>query len=493
MDVSEKIRQKLRLLPDKPGCYIMRDRRGRIVYVGKAVSLRKRVQSYFRDAGLRSASPKLRSLVHSVADIDHIVARSEAEAILTEGQLIKDYRPRYNVSFRDDKRFLLLRADLRAPFPRFRTCRIRRDDGATYFGPYASSAAARAALEFIEKKFGLRKCAPRIPTLEDHRHCINDIVRHCSAPCVQAISEAEYAQRVEQACAFLEGKAPGHLGELRGAMQEAATARDFERAAAIRDTLFMLTAVVKQRARVAAPPPVRAAEAMAGVRGLQQALGLERTPRLIEAYDVSNISGTLAVASLVCSVDGLPNRSRYRRFRIRTVGGADDPRMIGEAIFRRFARLREEGGEPASLVLVDGGITQVRAARDALEGTGFGGVPVAGLAKEEERIYVAGREAPIALPRDSGALRVLQHIRDEAHRFALAYHRRLRARRLRESVLDDIPGVGEQRKQQLLKRFGSVLRLSKASEAEIASVSGVGAAMARRIREELSRDHSSEA
>ena len=243
MKIPERVKRKLDDLPDRPGCYMMRDRRGRIVYVGKAASLRKRVRSYFRDATFRNAPPKLRGLIRSVADIDIIVVRTEAEALLTEGRLIKDYKPRYNVSFRDDKRFLLLRADPDVPFPRLKLCRIRRKDPARYFGPYASSAAARATLDFAEKQFGLRKCTPRIPDRDTYRHCMNDIIRHCSAPCIGTVDETGYHERFEEACAFLRGERPTILQELRDAMGAAAAALDFERAAALRDTWLALCAV----------------------------------------------------------------------------------------------------------------------------------------------------------------------------------------------------------------------------------------------------------
>ncbi|MCK5850505.1 MAG: GIY-YIG nuclease family protein, partial [Kiritimatiellae bacterium] len=182
MKLPEKLREKLGNIPDSPGCYIMRDRRGRIIYVGKAVSLRKRVKTYFREATLRRGSPKLRGLVRSVYDIEFVLTRNEAEALLTEGQLIKDYKPRYNISFKDDKRFMLLKADVDDVFPVLRVCRIKRDDGAIYFGPYTSSSATRATLDFVEKRFGLKKCGPKEPNKETHKHCLNDIIRFCSAP-----------------------------------------------------------------------------------------------------------------------------------------------------------------------------------------------------------------------------------------------------------------------------------------------------------------------
>jgi excinuclease ABC subunit C len=487
VNIPEAVREKLRGLPDKPGCYLMRDRRGKIVYVGKAVSLRKRVQSYFRDATLRRASPKLRGLIRSVADLDIIVVRNEAEAVLTEGRLIKEYRPYYNVSFRDDKRFLLLRADPDEPWPRFDLCRLRRDDRCLYFGPYASAAAARVTLDFIEKRFGLRKCTPRLPDNETYRHCINDIVRYCSAPCTGNISRAGYHERFEEACAFLRGQRLEYLDEVRGRMEEASRHLRFEEATALRDLLFHLHDTIRQHARVAATPEMRRDAALRGIEELQTVLALPSVPTLIEGFDVSTISGTHAVAAMVSAVDGLPRRNRYRRFRIRDVAQSDDPAMMAEAIRRRYARLLAEGGDLPGLVLVDGGITQLRAARHELDRLGLAQVPAAGLAKRYEEIYRPDAEQPLRLPRDSEALRVLQRLRDESHRFALTYHRRLRGRRIRESVLDEIPGIGPRRKQQLLAYFGSVRKLAAAGAGEIEQVPGVGPELASAIREALDR------
>ena len=481
MNLPERVKQKLRELPDRPGCYLMRDRRGEIIYVGKAVSLRRRVQSYFRLGTLRHADPKLRGLIRSVADLEIIAARTEAEAILTEGQLIKDYRPRYNVDFRDDKRFLLLRVDRRQPFPWFELCRIRREDGREYYGPYASAASARAALDFIEKRFGVRKCRMRVPMPADHDRCICDIVRFCSAPCVKRESPEGYARRVEEACAFLRGERPALLEEIGAAMNQAAEVLDFERAAALRDTLTRLRAATENRARVLSSPQMRADRAREGCAGLGAVLGMP-APRVIEAYDVSHISGTFSVGSRVCAVDGQPHRNRYRHFRIRTVAGIDDPAMMGEIVTRAFDH-RADGSEPLpDLVLVDGGPTQVQSARNALSALGLDRVPVAGLAKRYEELYWKGR-TPLRLPLESAALQVLQRIRDEAHRFAHTYNQALRRRQLRESILDEIDGVGPDRKRRLLERFGSARQLARAPESEIAAVPGVGPILARKVKQ----------
>ncbi len=485
MNLPDKLKEKLRRLPDKPGCYMMRDSSGRIIYVGKAASLRKRVMSYFRDATLRRGSPKLRGLVRSVRDLDYIVVRNEAEAALTEGRLIKDYRPRYNVSFKDDKRFLLLKACPDHELPLFELCRIKRGDGAVYFGPYASSAAARAALDFVEKTFGIRKCAPMVPDETTYQHCINDIVRFCSAPCVGKVSAAEYRQRFEEACAFLRGERREYLSQMKERMEKAAAETRFEDAAAIRDTYLLLREAVKQKNRIAATPEMRKEEARQGLEELKDIVGIKALPRVVEAYDISNISGSYSVASMVCFVDGMPNRTRYRRFRIRTVENIDDPRMIAEVIGRRFERLLQDGGVPPDLVVIDGGSTQLGAARSKLYSLGMERVVSIGLAKRFEEIYLQPTGKPLRLPPDSVALKVLKRIRDEAHRFAIDYHRRLRNKRIRESVLDDISGVGPAKKRQLLERFGSVKRIIQADEGEIAAVPGIGSNLARIIVNEL--------
>lgn len=482
MRTAPKAGRKINGLPDKPGCYLMRDRRGRIIYVGKASSLRKRVRWYFRESSFRRASPKLRGLMRSIADFDYIVARNEADAILIESNLIKEYKPRYNVSFKDDKRFLLLKAFPNDRFPSLRLCRIQMDDDARYFGPYTSSATARVALDFTEKKFGLRKCSPAVPNEDTYRHCINDIVRYCSAPCVGKIDEAGYRERFDEACAFLRGERGLLLTEVWEAIQSASAKMDFERAAYLRDVYFHLSAAVKRRIRSPKTLEIRREDAFAGIMALRDMLGLGREPRVIEAFDVSNISGTYAVGSMVAAVDGLPKRSRYRRFSIRS-GGPDDTRMIAEIVQRRYSRLIAENGQLPDLVLVDGGVTQLGAARKRLDALGLRELPVAALAKKLEDIYHEKSNKPIRLDRSAQALQVLRQIRDEAHRFAIAFHRKARGRRIRDSVLDDAPGIGDERKRRLLEHFGSVKRIAAANAEEIARVPGFG----RRSAESLVR------
>lgn len=485
--MNDALRETLDNLPDKPGCYLMRDRNGRIIYVGKATSLRRRVQSYFRPSTLAKAEPKLRSLIHSVASLETLVVRNEAEALLTEGRLIKEYKPRYNVVFRDDKRYLALRAEKHLGLPRFTACRIVRDDGDEYFGPFPSAQVVRTVKDFVEKHYGIRKCSDREPDAETYRHCLNDVIAHCLAPCVGRVAPDVYRARFDEACAFLRGERPTVIEELQEAMAQAAAAHDFEKAATVRDTLFALREMVRQRARALPGPVLKRDIAGEGVRTLAEALGLAAPPQVIEGFDISHIGGTLTVASMVVCVDGVPTRSRYRHFRIQTVEGADDPRSIAEVVHRRYSRLIEEQAPLPDLILIDGGITQLRAARAVLASLGLSAIPSIGLAKRvEEIVRDDGRES-LLLPHDSPALQVLMRLRDEAHRFAITYNRALRQRKMRESVLDEIPGVGPRRKELLLRHFGSVYRLAKASVEDVAAIGGLGRELAEAVLDSIRR------
>ena len=483
--VNDNLKAKISALPDKPGCYMMRDRSGKIIYVGKARSLRKRVQSYFRTSTLKRAEPKLRALIDAVEDLDTMTLRDEAEALLTESRLVREYRPHYNVLLRDDKRFLAIRANHKSRIPRFQLCRMKRSDGAEYFGPFPSATVARTAVDYVEKRFGIRRCSPTVPDAETYRHCNDDVIRFCAAPCIQKIPAEEYAARFEQACAVLRGETTNTLAEIRQQMSEAAASLDFERAAALRDTMFSLKTVMENRSRMLSTPAMKRDDAHDGVRELAEHLSLPAPPTVIECFDISNISGTLAVASMVCAVDGMPRGQRYRHYRIQSVEGIDDPRMIAEVVSRRYRRLLDEQSPLPDLLVVDGGITQLRAARAALKEIGIETMPSIGLAKQFEEIVMDNGEPPLRLPHDTAALRVLQRLRDEAHRFAITYNRNLRRKKVRESVLDEIPGIGAERKMQILKHFGSTRRLSAATPEQIAEVPGIGPAMAATIHSSL--------
>ncbi len=458
----------------------MRDRRGVIIYIGKAKNLRRRVSSYFRPGAKHP--PKVRSMVESVYDFEFMTVKNEAESLLTEASLIKKYKPHFNILMRDDKRYLALRADPNAIWPRFACCRIVRDDGAKYFGPFPSAPIVRVAKDFVEKYYGIRECEAIVPDAETHRHCLADVIRTCSAPCLKKISEKDYRARFEEACQFLEGKRPKAIGEVEARMREKASAGDFEAAARYRDTVFALREMTKAHF-VRKTPEIERDKASKALKELAEAIGLKAPPRIIECVDISNLFGTNSVASLVVARDGLPDRRYYRHFKIKTVKGADDPRSMAEVVIRRYGDKSTllATSPKADLFVCDGGITQLRAARREFRRLGISDIPSIGLAERQEEIVLDDGRANLLLPRDSEALFVLTRLRDEAHRFAITYHRKLREKSIRESILDEIPGIGPAKKIKLLKYFHSIYGIARALPKEIASVAGVNEQIAEEV------------
>ena len=482
--VAEKpdVMPKVRELPHKPGVYLFKDRFNRVIYVGKARDLNKRVSQYFHPSRRFTADRKTQALVESIWDLEAHTVKSEPESLLLEGKLIKEYRPRYNISFRDDKRFLLVRVNLNDPFPRFTLTRMKKDDGARYFGPFAHSGSLRKTLSLLRRKFHIRSCRPELPNESDYRHCLQHIIKNCSAPCVNKITRAGYIAKVKEACDFLDGAAGEMLAEFKREMQAAAERLDFERAAEIRNLLDDLKRTTQPTKRFARQfvTTVRPNEDM---RALQEALGLPEPPFIMECFDISNISTTHKVASMVCFTGGKPDRSNYRRYRIKTVEGQDDFASMAEVVRRRYSRVLTEGIRRPSLVVVDGGKGQLSSAKRELDALGLADLPVIGLAKEREEIFRPGISEPLVIDHASGAIRLLQRIRDEAHRFANGYHQILMKQRVSESLLDDCPGVSENRKKLLLRHFGSIEKLRAATAEEIAEVEGVGPKLAGNIVE----------
>ena len=599
--------KKLRDVPHKPGVYLMRDRLNRIIYVGKARDLRKRVGSYFMPSRRQTADMKTRALIESIWDFECHVVKTEPESLLLESRLIKEYRPRYNVSLRDDKAYLLVKVNAGDLIPRFQLTRIRKDDGARYFGPFAHAGALRATLNLMRDKFGLRSCRPYQPGEYDYKHCLAPVIKKCPAPCVGKISPEDYRTRVLAACDFLEGKSKDTVAELEAQMQEAAKKMQFEKAAQLRDMVENLkrtTAPTRRFTRHSLPTSINP---VADLQALGDALQLPHLPLVMECFDISNISSAHIVASMVSFKNGIPDKANYRRFRIKGVKTQNDFASMAEVIRRRYSRILQEAkamhpneaeysqenpkdvlnrlrqenanfmlrGEPTAgdnarpdgnanleggdtiegpgyeadetdveleaeleredeaelletdedndaaaegasggagedshiteedpqivdddeprersvarrgrlpdLIVVDGGKGQLGMACAELQRLGLHEVPIIGLAKEFEEIYRPGRPAPLRLPEDSGALRLLQRIRDEAHRFANGYHQILMKQRVNESVLDDCPGVSENRKKLLLAAFGSVERLRKASVERIAAVNGISEKLAEDV------------
>jgi excinuclease ABC subunit C len=510
---------RLHDVPHLPGIYVMRDRLNRVIYVGKARDLRKRLSSYFMPSRARKADLKTRALIDSIWDFETQLVRNEPEALLLEGRLIKDFRPKYNISFRDDKRFLLVKVQMAEPFPRFTLTRLKKDDGARYFGPFAHSGALRTTLNWMNREFGLRVCRPLNPDEDDYKHCNNDIIKKCSAPCIGRVTQEEYRARIDRACEFLEGKSRDLVTALEEEMKKAAARLDFEKAAELRDMIedfkktLRPTRTFERGARTRISSTI---DPMSDVAELQEYLGLDEPPLVMECFDIANIGTAHCVASMVRFKNGAPDNANYRRYRIRIVSGQNDFAAMSEVVRRRYSRILLEGraalGEDAAdvsqenpleamrrleeekpkgvgpkfvtlpnLIIVDGGKGQLSSATKELQRLGLHEVPIIGLAKENEEVYRPDVEQPLLIPHDRGALKLLQRIRDEAHRWANGYHQLLLGRRVEESILDDCPGVSQTRKANLLRHFGSVTRLRKATVEEIAKVQGIGKGLAEEI------------
>src|SRR5438067_1616550 len=348
MELAENIRKKISSLPHKPGIYLMRDRFGTVIYVGKARDLRKRVTQYFQPSRRMGWDLKFKALIETVRDFDYHLVRSEPEALLLEGKLIKEFHPRYNVSFRDDKRFLLLKVNLNDPIPRFTLTRIRQDDGARYFGPFPNSGALRSTLALVRRQYHLRGCRPLTPGERDYKHCLYAHLKYCTAPCIGNVNREQYLEQVRAACEFLEGQCHEMRERLTEDMQKAAAAQEYERAAELRDLLADLRRTTNKANRFERVPyslPL----AIDPERELAEpghAPGLPAPPQRIEGFDISNISRTFKVASLVSFRAGRPDRSNYRRFRIKTVEGQDDFASVAEVVRRRYTRVLKELNPP---------------------------------------------------------------------------------------------------------------------------------------------------
>lgn len=487
MPATEHVRNKVGQLPHKPGIYLMKDRFGTVIYVGKARDLRKRVSQYFHPSRRMGWDLKLNALVDAIHDLDVHVVKSDAEAVLLEGKLIKEFKPRYNISFKDDKRFLLVKVNLNDPIPRFTLTRLRQDDGSRYFGPFASSGAIRRTLTMVRRRFNLRGCRPLTPNESDYKHCLYGNLKFCTAPCVGNVTLDQYKQQVEAACEFLTGQAAEMVDQLETEMKQAAAKMDFEKAAQLRDTIADLkrsTANHRTFVRVPYKLPV-AIDPDKDLAELGHVLELPAPPQRIEGFDISNISGTFKVASMVCFVNGRPDRGNYRRYKIKSVEGQDDFASMAETVHRRYKRVQTDQLPPPDLILIDGGKGQLGAAVGELQKLGMANIPILGLAKEFEEIYRPGEKEPLRLSHDTGALKLLQRVRDEAHRFANNYNAQLRLKKISESLLDEFPGLGEKRKAALLKKFKSLQRLRLATEEEIAGIPGFGGTIASKLREFL--------
>lgn len=593
-DFSENIREALAVLPDKPGVYLMHDKDGKVIYVGKAVVLKNRVRSYFRN--LASHTPKVRAMVAKIADIETIVTSSEVEALILECNLIKKYRPRYNIMLKDDKSYPYLKVTLNEEFPRLYVTRRQMRDGAKYYGPYADAGAMHATVKLLRSMFPLRTCR----TMNAERPCLNYHIKRCLAPCAGLVSKEEYGNMIKSVCMVLDGRTAELERDLKRRMQEAADNYAFEEAARLRDQLQavmrlneqqkavtgqdsdmdiigfakdmtgiciqiffvrkgkllgrdnfflqddgeseqeVITAFVKQYYNEASYIPreialpvlpdaeeqavieqwlaekaQRKAELVRPQRGvkkdllqlandnavklleerlrkgqlslkndvqaaeeLQQALGLPDPLERMDCFDISHTQGSETVASMVVFRNGSISKKDYRRYKIVSAEGKpDDFKSMQEVVYRRY----KDYEDLPSLVVIDGGKGQLSSALEVIRGLGLHDLPVIGLAKREEEIFKEGQSESILLDRDSAALHLIQRIRDEAHRFAITYHRKLRGKRNLVSVLDHVEGIGSKRRQELWKAFKTLDEMKAASVEELAAVESMNYAAAQKL------------
>ena len=617
MKSENSLKQKLQTIPQKPGVYLMKDDTGHVIYVGKAAILSNRVRSYFHASA--GHTPKVRRLVANIEDIEFIVTDSELEALILEANLIKKYRPRYNVRLKDDKRYPYIRVRWAEDFPRIDIIRQMRQDGSRYFGPFTASWAVAQTLDLLRRLFPYRTCDREI-TGKDERPCLYYHIKRCPGPCIGAISREEYRATIEQIGLFLEGKTERIVSQLSQWMEQAAEKLEFEEAAKYRDQLQAIERVAEHQKVVSnrlkdqdviafaradgeacvqvffirygkligreyfvlegtadedaqhimssfvtqfydeaayIPPEIllpeeidetliirswlkskrgkkvnllvprrgpnkellemateNAVETLNHLRAqwlveegrsteaitqIQAGLALAVPPNRIECYDISNIQGTAATGSMVVFVKGVPRKSDYRRFKIRTVEGADDYAMLREVLDRRLKKLlqadaeekRAKNEEPSGwnlrpdLMIIDGGKGQLNAVLETMKEHDLTDIPVVGLAKAREELFLPDRPDPILLSPNSQGLFLIQRIRDEAHRFAVEYHRKLRSKSAVTSQLEDISGIGPRRRQALMKRFGSIEAIAEAEVEDLANVPGMTRDVALKIKEYL--------
>ncbi len=479
------LKEKVRGLPHGPGVYLMKDRFGQILYVGKAKDLKKRVSTYFQASRKFSMEqPKIAAMLSLVCDFEILEVRSEAEALLLEGRLIKQNKPRYNTDFTDDKRFLLVRVDVQSPIPRFRLVRTKKDQQSRYFGPFAYANLLRTTLSEMQKRFGILQGNTNPSTVKDGRFRLYQDARAEIYGHPNEMTLDEYRGRVEQACQFLQGKSREWLKELEIEMEESAQNLDFEKAAELRDLCQALRRTISPTRKFKHVPNPKD-DLVENLAGLRQVLDLPGIPRHMECFDISHISGSFVVASMVHFRDGAPDKNQYRRYKIKSFIGNDDYKAMCEVVGRRYLRLHNEKKPFPDLVVIDGGIGQVNAALEAFNKLRLPRPRLVGLAKKQEAIVFPGNRPDLLLPRRDPSLKLLQRLRDEAHRFAKDFNVSIRRKRIRDSVLDDLPGVGPVRRQRLLLHFKSLAKLRKATEENLRQVEGIGPSLAKELLEFL--------
>lgn len=464
-------KEKIKTLPDSPGVYIMKGDDDEILYVGKAANLKKRVSSYFRP-NVRHNN-RIATMTGRVRDITYIPTSTEAEALIYENGLIKQLSPKYNVALRDDKSYPMLKLTVNETFPRLFVTRQKKNDGAVYYGPYSDARLLREAVIALRQIFPLRSCGKLPKSL-----CLNYHIKQCLGPCAGKVSDDKYAEVVSELKLFLEGKRTELLKLLSKRMAESAGREDFEEAGRIKARIEVLGAIKEKS--VSYYPAGELEE-------LRNLLKIKGPLEVIEAFDVSNIMGTSAVGSMIYFYKGRPKKSEYRKFKIKTVSKIDDYAMMRELVRRRYARSLEEKKKLPDLILIDGGKGHLSVAVGELTKLGLNDIPAIGIAKEFERIYTKDSDKPITLPRESKALHLLERVRDEAHRFAISYHKSLLSKKIEFSELDEVTGIGPKRKKELLKHFGGIDGVKSAKLEDILKVKGMDEKSARNIIEHFKK------
>ncbi|MFH1664542.1 MAG: excinuclease ABC subunit UvrC [Candidatus Omnitrophota bacterium] len=451
--VSDILASKIKDLPDAPGVYEFLDAEGRILYVGKALRLKRRVASYFQRG--RARDSRLELLVSEARDIRVIRTASEAEALIYEAGLIKDHAPRFNIELKDDKSYPFLKLTEGEKFPRLYITRRKMKDGAVYYGPYVNVKLLKEAVSFMKKVFPLRTCRNMRRSV-----CLEYHIGQCAGPCEGKVSPEEYKETVVQLKKFLEGKKEGVIRSLEEQMAVFSGQKEYEKALAVKKRMEALTAVREFHDTSRYP-------IYGEIEELKNALGLSVLPVTIECFDISNIGGKQAVGSMVRFSSGVPSKPEYRKYRVKGVEGVDDYAMIREVVRRRYSRILEEGGMLPDLVLIDGGKGHLSAAKGELKALGLLRLPVISIAKEFNHIYTGSNRRPVRFSPGSRVLLLIQRIRDEAHRFAITYHRRLRSRQQLDTGLRKIKGIGPAREKALVAKFGNIENIRAASPEEL--------------------------
>lgn len=488
---SDSLKASIRKLPNKPGVYVMYNRFKQILYVGKAKALKKRVSSYFQASRkMQIAQPKISALIEQIDHFEYYTVQSESEALLLESQLIKKYKPKYNTSLKDDKRFLLVQVNLAETLPRFRLARNRIYKHYRYYGPFPHAGALRKTLEIMKKKFGILLMDAKPQKIDAIHWQLYDDARAELSKLPNLVTSKAYRQRVDAACEFLEGHSEKIIYELREKMHALAQRQAYEKAGVLRDQITAIQQTSK-RTRKFERNLIGFISEAESVKCLKEALSLKQRPSRIECFDISHISGSFCVASMVCFIDGKPKRKEYRRYKIKSFIGNDDFKAISEVVGRRYARLNKENVTLPDLIVIDGGKGQVHAAVKALYSIGLKHAEIIGLAKKKETIVFPYDRPNLNLPLRDPALRLLQYLRDEAHDYANNFNAELRSRKIRESLLDEYKGLGEKRKTALLRHFGSIQKIQKASPEELTAVDGIGMITAKHLSEFLAEQKTS--